>query len=128
MTTSGEEESPWQTLCLPSSLLRKSPNQLEVSLVQGEVKARAKARARRTRAKTKLRIRAKAFPSLTFFAGRGNWVKYPDGSWGPVNKSFVFSTSLYTNKATPNFLPAEVWADIDLVYGVRRDNSRMVFF
>lgn len=60
--------------------------------------------------------------------GRGAWIKYPNGSWGPVNKSFAFSASLYSNQGTSNFMPAEVWADLDLVYGLRRDNSRTILF
>lgn len=53
-------------------------------------------------------------------------MKHSDGSWGPKNKNMVIGTSLYTNPVTEHYLPSEVWGDLDLMSGLRKDNSRML--
>lgn len=60
---------------------------------------------------------------LTKFSGA--WVKQPDGTWGAKNKSMIIGSSLYTNPATEHYLPSEVFLDLDLNTGLRRDNSRV---
>lgn len=55
-------------------------------------------------------------------------MKHEDGTWGPKNKGMVIGTSLYTNPPTEFYLPSEVWFDLDLRSGVRRDNSRAQVF
>lgn len=48
------------------------------------------------------------------------WVKREDGSWGPARKD---TGSLYINPPSTTYLPSDVWLDLDLLFGFRRENS-----